>query len=236
MEEDVHVPKMDKAILSLLFGALLIGFRASAADAEFHPAYNMLQGQWSATSQNPPPYGVEIQGRKFRVSDSAQCEWLPFHVLSDVNVTPNGTNTFRRITIGIPHIGAHKHACFRFPVLQWSFPIPPGKAPDGHDVLWGMVDFYTSRGSWESHDSPPSGQNYSHIGAWPEISILPKSLESLRAEFRIAHSVRDVPMPEILLDRASVMAFVGQLVASGVPEHVRMDREGEFRELAGARN
>jgi hypothetical protein len=163
--EDFPVPARKKEILGLLFGVLAIGFQASAPGAEnFDAAYNTLQGQWSATSQNPPPYGVEIQGRKFRVRDSTECEWLPFHVISDVNVIPNGTDTFRQITIGIPHIGAHKHSCFRFPVLQWAFPIPPGKTPDGHDVLWGIVNFYTSRGSWESHEWPPSGQNYSHIG------------------------------------------------------------------------
>lgn len=153
------MPAKDKEILGLLFGVLVIS-QASAGD--FEAAYNMLQGQWGATSQNPPPYSVEIQGRKFRVRDSTECEWLPFHVISDVSVIPNGTDTFRQITIGIPHIGAHKHSCFRFPVLQWAFPIPPIKAPNGRDVLWGIVTFYTSRGSWQSHDTPPSSQTYSH--------------------------------------------------------------------------
>ncbi len=41
---------------------------------------------------------------------------------------------------------------------------------------------------------------------------------------------------EVLLDRARVVPFVRELVAGRVPEHVRMDREGEFREFAGARN
>ncbi len=66
--------------------------------------------------------------------------------------------------------------------------------------------------------------------------ILPKSLEPLRTELGIAHCVRDIPMPEVLLDRARVVPFVGELVAGGVPEHMRMDREGQFRELAGARD
>ena len=48
--------------------------------------------------------------------------------------------------------------------------------------------------------------------------------------------MRDVPVPEILLDRARVVALVRKLVSGGVPEHVRMDGEGEIRELAGARD
>jgi hypothetical protein len=67
-------------------------------------------------------------------------------------------------------------------------------------------------------------------------SILPKALEPIRAEFRIAHRVCDVPVTEVLLDRSRIVPFVCELVAGGVPKHVRMDREGEFRELAGARN
>jgi len=67
-------------------------------------------------------------------------------------------------------------------------------------------------------------------------SILPKSLEPFRTELGIAHGVRDVSMPEILLDRSRVVPFVRKLVAGRVAQHVRMDREGQFRELAGARN
>lgn len=67
-------------------------------------------------------------------------------------------------------------------------------------------------------------------------SIFPKIFESLRTQFRIAHGVRDVPMPQVLLNRPRVVPLIGKLVAGGVPEHVRMDGEGEFRELAGACN
>jgi hypothetical protein len=67
-------------------------------------------------------------------------------------------------------------------------------------------------------------------------SILPKALEPIRAEFRIAHRVCNVPVTEVLLDRSRVVPLVRELVAGRVPEHVRMDREGEFGEFAGARN
>ena len=41
-------------------------------------------------------------------------------------------------------------------------------------------------------------------------------------------------MPKVLLNRSGVVPLIRELVAGGVPEHVRVDREGEFRELAGA--
>src|SRR5260370_1217804 len=65
------------------------------------------------------------------------------------------------------------------------------------------------------------------------ISILPKILIPLWTELRIAHRVRDIPMPKILLDGARVLAVVRKLVAGRVTQHMRMDGEGEFRELAG---
>ena len=66
-------------------------------------------------------------------------------------------------------------------------------------------------------------------------SIQPEILKPLRTELRIAHRVRDVPVPEVLLDRSSVVSLIRQLITGRVSQHVRMDREGEFRELAGAR-
>ena len=53
--------------------------------------------------------------------------------------------------------------------------------------------------------------------------ILPKPLEPLRAELGIAHGVGDVAMPEVLLDRAGVVAVVRELAgeASGLCEPER---------------
>jgi hypothetical protein len=39
-------------------------------------------------------------------------------------------------------------------------------------------------------------------------------------------------VPEVLLDRARVLALAGKLETTRMPQHVWMDREGEFRELA----
>ena len=41
-------------------------------------------------------------------------------------------------------------------------------------------------------------------------------------------------MPEILLNGPRVVPLVGEFVARRMPQHVRMDGEGEFRPLAGA--
>lgn len=65
-------------------------------------------------------------------------------------------------------------------------------------------------------------------------SVLPESFKSLRAELRIAHRVRDVLVPEVLLDRAGIVPIIRELIAGRVPQHVRMDGEGEGGELAGA--
>lgn len=67
-------------------------------------------------------------------------------------------------------------------------------------------------------------------------SILPKILEPLRTQFRIAHHVHDVLVPEVLLGRARVLPVTGELESTGMTEHVRMNREGEFGEFAGARH
>jgi len=45
------------------------------------------------------------------------------------------------------------------------------------------------------------------FGACPLIT--PKILESLRTQFRIAHRVRDVLVPKVLLNRARVLALAG---------------------------
>ena len=55
-------------------------------------------------------------------------------------------------------------------------------------------------------------------------SILPKAFEPIRTQFRVSHRVRDVLVPEVLLDRARVLAVAGELEPARMPQHVRMDR------------
>ena len=59
---------------------------------------------------------------------------------------------------------------------------------------------------------------------------LQKFLNLPGRHLRIADGVRDVPVPEVVLDRPGVVAVVGELVAGRVPKHVRIDREGEARQ------
>lgn len=44
------------------------------------------------------------------------------------------------------------------------------------------------------------------------------------------YRVRDVFVPEVLLDRVGVLALARELVATGMPQPVRMDQEGELHE------
>ena len=43
--------------------------------------------------------------------------------------------------------------------------------------------------------------------------ILPKPLEPLRTQFRIAHRVRNVSVPEVVLNGPRVLAVIGEFVA-----------------------
>src|SRR5262249_18786338 len=54
-------------------------------------------------------------------------------------------------------------------------------------------------------------------------SIVPKILEPLRRELGVAHSVHDVLVSQVVLQRARVLSVVGELVARRVPQHVRVD-------------
>ena len=62
--------------------------------------------------------------------------------------------------------------------------------------------------------------------------IFPKALEPIRAELRVAHRVRDIPMPEVLLNRSRVLALACELEPTRMPQHVRMNLLGK----SGARS
>jgi hypothetical protein len=79
-----------------------------------------------------------------------------------------------------------------------------------------------------------SGRLGSNPGIRRMPLIPPEILKSLRTQFRIPNRVSDVPMPEVLLDRSRILTLIGELVAGRMPQHVRVDGEGEFGELAGA--
>jgi hypothetical protein len=62
--------------------------------------------------------------------------------------------------------------------------------------------------------------------------LSPEVSESVARQLGIANCVLDVPVAEIGLQRAGVVAIIGQLEAAGVPQHVRMDRKGHLCGLA----
>src|SRR5271170_3434390 len=59
-------------------------------------------------------------------------------------------------------------------------------------------------------------------------SVPPEILEAIRRQFAVAHGVRDVAVAEVVLKAPRIHALVRQLVAAGVPQHVRMHDELEL--------
>jgi hypothetical protein len=64
-------------------------------------------------------------------------------------------------------------------------------------------------------------------------SVLPEILEPIRRHFGVANRVHDIFMAHIVLEGSGVVPIVGKLVTSGVPEHVRVNREWELGSFSG---
>src|SRR6516165_4226518 len=62
--------------------------------------------------------------------------------------------------------------------------------------------------------------------------ILPEVFEAVRRQGRVADRGHDRAVAEIGLDGARVVAVVGELEPAGVPQHVGMHEEREFRSHA----
>ena len=62
--------------------------------------------------------------------------------------------------------------------------------------------------------------------------IFPEILEPIERQSRIADRGHDRTVAEIGLDGASVMAVVGELEPTGMPQHVGVDKKAEFRSHA----
>jgi hypothetical protein len=63
--------------------------------------------------------------------------------------------------------------------------------------------------------------------------ILPEVREPAGRQFSIAHGVLNVLVAQIKLDRARILASVRQVIAGGVPQHVRMNRKLDARCFRG---
>ena len=68
----------------------------------------------------------------------------------------------------------------------------------------------------------------------PLHSVSPEITKPLGSQFRVAHRVLNMAMPEILLDGAGIDAFVREVKATGMAQHMGMDRKGELRVQASA--
>ena len=62
--------------------------------------------------------------------------------------------------------------------------------------------------------------------------ILPEVFEPVRRQGRVADRGHDRSVAEIGLDGASVVAVVGEFEPAGMPQHVGMHEESEFRSHA----
>ena len=67
-------------------------------------------------------------------------------------------------------------------------------------------------------------------------SVLPKSIEPIRRQFRIADGMLNIPVSHVMLDGPSVVSVIGQLEATPMTKHVRMDREGDTGLLSSPRH
>ena len=66
--------------------------------------------------------------------------------------------------------------------------------------------------------------------------VTPEILEPVCRQFRVPNRVRDVPVPQVMLDRPRVLAVVDELIAGGVAEHVRVDRKAQTCRFPGPRH
>src|SRR3954451_18955608 len=61
----------------------------------------------------------------------------------------------------------------------------------------------------------------------PIYASLPEGFEAIGCELGVAHRVLDVLVAEVMLQGPRVLLVIGQRVAEGMPQHVRMHRERE---------
>ena len=57
--------------------------------------------------------------------------------------------------------------------------------------------------------------------------VSPKIIESIRRKLRIPTGMRDIPVTQIVLNRAGIVSVVRKFVAAGMSKHVRV--RGEWK-------
>ena len=63
--------------------------------------------------------------------------------------------------------------------------------------------------------------------------ILPETLEAIRRQSGVPHRRGHRPVTEIMLDRASVLPIVGQLVPTAMAQHVAVNEKAELGGFTG---
>ena len=64
-------------------------------------------------------------------------------------------------------------------------------------------------------------------------SVPPEILKPIGRHFGVSHRVHDVFVAHVMLEGSSIVPIVGELIPSGVPKHVRVDRERQLSSLSG---
>ena len=64
--------------------------------------------------------------------------------------------------------------------------------------------------------------------------VPPEGLKPVGCELRIPHRVLNVSMAEVVLNRPGVVSLVGELEATGVAQHVRVNGEAKLGLVASA--
>ena len=72
-------------------------------------------------------------------------------------------------------------------------------------------------------------------GRYLRCSICPESFEAFCRKLSISYRVLDIPVPHVMLNCTGIKALIGQVKATGMSEHVRVNTESEAGYYAGAR-
>ena len=65
------------------------------------------------------------------------------------------------------------------------------------------------------------------------VELAAESPEAVGCQFGVPGGVLDVAMAQKMLDRARILAVVGELIASRMAQHVRVDREVDTAGVLG---
>jgi hypothetical protein len=62
-------------------------------------------------------------------------------------------------------------------------------------------------------------------------ALPPELLEPIRGHFRVSDGMLDILVAKVMLQGSCIVAIVGELIATGVTQHVRVDAEWHLGSL-----